>query len=138
MSNQQQAPEGQKINITDEQMVGAIQGGLKFLNLETTLIPGNLKKQLAVLEVVLVGLSQGAMVIASPDQLAVKSPPEDIGSNPVSDAVKAAALALATGAGAGAAPADKLGDEGAETHGSGKEKESTSEKPGVDTSIQEG
>ena len=71
MSKQQE----QGINITDEQMSGAIGAGIQFLNLETTLIPGNMRKQLAVLEVVLQGIGQGALVIASPDQLKVKSNP---------------------------------------------------------------
>ena len=127
--------EQQKVQISDEQMTGAIGAGLTLLNLDTTLIPGNMRKQLAVLEVVLIGLSQGAMVIASPDQLAVESASEDTGSEAVSAAVKTAAQALAAGAGSAERP-QRPEELGAEDDGITPETDGPQER--LDTGSQEG
>lgn len=64
------------VNLSSKQVGQAAMVTLTFLSLETTLIPGNLRRQLDVLEVVLTGLVSGKLVVASPDQLAVESTPD--------------------------------------------------------------
>lgn len=66
-------PVGDAINLSSQQVGQAAMSTLAFLRLETTLIPGNLRRQLDVLEVVLTGLVSGKLIVASPDQLAVES-----------------------------------------------------------------
>ena len=56
----------QTIDISPEKVAPIAAAGIRFLNLETTLLPGNLKQQLAVLEVFLAGLSTGELLLATP------------------------------------------------------------------------
>ena len=63
----------QTIDISPEKVGPIAAAGIRFLNLETTLIPGNLKQQLAVLEVFLTGLTQGELILATPAQATVES-----------------------------------------------------------------
>lgn len=66
------------INLTPEQIVQASMVGVSFLNLNSTLIPGNMKAQIAVLEAVLTGVSQGQLQVVSPPPDGVKSLSEPI------------------------------------------------------------
>lgn len=66
----------QKMNITEQQVVTAAGVGVDFLNLETTLIPGNLRKQLSVLEVVLTNIASGSFRLVSPEPNDVESGPQ--------------------------------------------------------------
>lgn len=63
----------QTIDISPEKVGPIAAAGIRFLNLETTLLPGNLKQQLAVLEVLLSGLSRGELVLATPPRAPVES-----------------------------------------------------------------
>ncbi len=65
----QQAP----IDISTQQIQQSAAAGVKFLSLETTLVPGNMRKQLAVLEVVLQGVVGGNLMVVSPKQIPVES-----------------------------------------------------------------
>ena len=55
-----------KTQITGEQILGAAQAGVQLLNLRSTLIPGDIKTQLAVLEVVLQNIIMGVLTVAPP------------------------------------------------------------------------
>lgn len=82
--------DNQQINLTPEQMGGAISAGLRLLGLETTLIPGNMRKQLDVLEVVLTSLAQGHSQVVPTAVPAVESDPntgDPAGSGAVIDGV---------------------------------------------------
>ncbi len=63
----------QTIDISPEKIGPIAAAGIRFLNLETTLLPGNLKQQLAVLEVLLSGLAAGELVLATPPRAPVES-----------------------------------------------------------------
>ncbi len=63
----------QTIDISPANVGPIAAAGIRFLNLETTLIPGNLKQQLAVLEVFLGGLSTAELVLATPPRAPVES-----------------------------------------------------------------
>ena len=68
------------VNISADQVRQAAIGGLALLSRETTLIPGNLRQQVVVLELILRGLASGNLLVASPQQLAVEleaEKPED-------------------------------------------------------------
>ena len=64
------------VNISDKQVAQVSATALGFFRMETTLIPGNIRRQLDVLEAVLTGLASGKLVVASPAQLAVELEPE--------------------------------------------------------------
>lgn len=61
------------VNISAEQIIGSARAGVAFLNLETTMIPGNMKQQLAVLEAVLQGVGGGHLQVVSPQTDGVES-----------------------------------------------------------------
>ena len=61
------------MEISTQQIVDAAGAGLNFLDRDTTLVPGDLRKQLAVLEVVLQGVATGNLRVVTPDQLRVQS-----------------------------------------------------------------
>ena len=63
----------QTIDISPASVGPIASAGIRFLNLETTLIPGNLKQQLAVLEVFLGGLGTGELMLATPPRAPVES-----------------------------------------------------------------
>ncbi len=63
----------QTIDISPESVKPIAAAGIRFLNMETTLIPGNIKQQLAVLEVFLGGLGTGELVLATPHRVPVES-----------------------------------------------------------------
>ena len=67
------------VNISDKQVAQVSATALGFFRMETTLIPGNIRRQLDVLEAVLTGLASGKLVVASPDQLAVELEPDKSG-----------------------------------------------------------
>lgn len=60
-------------SITPQQVAEAAGAGVTFLNLDTTLIPGNLRRQLAVLEVVLQNVANGRAQVVTPQPLPVES-----------------------------------------------------------------
>jgi len=62
----------QTIDISPEKVGPIARAATRFLTLETTLVPGNLRQQLAVLEVFLSGLSTGELVLATPAPPAVE------------------------------------------------------------------
>ena len=64
------------VNISDKQVAQVSATALGFFRMETTLIPGNIRRQLDVLEAILTGLASGNLVVASPAQLAVESKPD--------------------------------------------------------------
>ena len=59
--------------MTVQQVQLAAEAGANFLDLETTMIPGNLRKQLSVLEVLLRGIVNGQLVVITTQQIAVES-----------------------------------------------------------------
>lgn len=61
------------VEMTPQQVAQAAGAGLTLFSLDTTLIPGNLRQQVAVLEVVLQGVASGQAVVVSRDQLQVQS-----------------------------------------------------------------
>ena len=63
----------QTIDISPEKVAPIAAAGIRFLGLETTLIPGNLRQELAVLEVFLAGLAQGELILATPAPAPVES-----------------------------------------------------------------
>ena len=62
----------QTIDISPASVVPIAAAGIRFLSMETTLIPGNLKQQLAVLEVFLGGLAAGELMLATPPRAPVE------------------------------------------------------------------
>lgn len=68
----------QTIDISPEKVGPIAAAGIRFLSLETTLIPGNLKQQLAVLEVFLAGLAQGELILATPAPAPVESDSDEV------------------------------------------------------------
>ena len=61
------------MNIDPKQVAPAAQAGVELLNLRTTLIPGDLKAQVVVLESILMMLGSGALIVVPVPQNAVKS-----------------------------------------------------------------
>jgi len=61
------------VNINPNQIVPAAQAGVELLNLRSTLLPGDLKAQLVVLESVLMGISTGGLVVVPNPENVVKS-----------------------------------------------------------------
>ncbi len=81
------APQQQQASLTPQQIAQASGAGVQFLNLETTLIPGNIKQQLSVLEVVLQALATGNLQVAQPAETPVESTPEKGTDVDVSDLI---------------------------------------------------
>lgn len=69
------------MNVSNQQIIGAASAGVRFINLESTLIPGNIRKQVSVLEMILTGVATGNLVVVSPDQLQVQSQSDDEGKS---------------------------------------------------------
>ena len=69
------------ISMSAQQIQQAATAGLDFLGRETTLWPGNLHKQLAVLEVILQGVMAGKLIVVTPQQVAVESKPNHGGGS---------------------------------------------------------
>ena len=63
----------QTIDISPEKVAPIAAAALRFFGLNTTLVPGNLRQQLAVLEVFLAGLSTGELLLATPAPPPVES-----------------------------------------------------------------
>jgi len=61
------------MNIDPRQIIPAAQAGVELLNLRSTLLPGDLKAQLVVLESVLMGVGSGALVVVPTPKNDVKS-----------------------------------------------------------------
>ena len=61
------------VQISPQQIMAAFNAGLNFLGLDTTLVPGNLRPQIAVLEVVLNSVLAGQMIVVSPPPVKVES-----------------------------------------------------------------
>ena len=92
----------QTVEISPQQQAMAAQAGIRFLNLETTLIPGNMRKQLDVLEVILGGLANGQLVLASANPDPVESD-LDSGEGPAQRPSAKDIALMASAAGEGAA-----------------------------------
>ena len=76
MSAENKAP--QAPTISGEQIVDAARAAARFFALETTLVPGNMRQQLAVLEAVLGGVASGQLLVLDKSNLkAVESPSSD-------------------------------------------------------------
>lgn len=69
----------QKTTISNQQIVQAAAAGVAFFELKTTLIPGDMKQQLAVLEALLVGVVQGNLAVVSTQEGPVESTSEGEG-----------------------------------------------------------
>lgn len=65
------------MNIDPRQIPEATQAGIKLLNLGSTLIPGDIKAQVVVLESVLMGIAAGALVVVPNPENVVKSDTDD-------------------------------------------------------------
>ena len=65
------------MNIDPRQVPEAAQAGVKLLGLDTTLIPGNIKSQVVVLESVLMGIGSGSLVVVPNPENVVKSDPDE-------------------------------------------------------------
>ena len=63
------------IDISPAFVAPIAQSGLKLLSLETTLVPGNLRASLALLEAYLSGLVSGQLVLAPAPETPVESGP---------------------------------------------------------------
>ena len=61
------------MQLSPDAVRGAVFGGLQLLDLDTTLIPGNLRKQINVLAVILEGVASGNMAIVNPPKPEVQS-----------------------------------------------------------------
>jgi len=61
------------MNINPTQIVPAAQAGVELLNLRSTLIPGDMKSQLVVLESILMGIGAGGLIVVPNPENAVKS-----------------------------------------------------------------
>ena len=61
------------MNIDPRQIVPAAQAGVELLNLRTTLLPGDLKAQLVVLESVLMAIGTGGLIVVPNPENVVKS-----------------------------------------------------------------
>lgn len=56
-----------EVTLSPEQMREAARAGVKLLNAETTLIPGDLRHPLATLEIMLDGIALGKGTVVSPE-----------------------------------------------------------------------
>jgi hypothetical protein len=67
-------PNEQTVNLDPQQVQQAAGAVTGFFNLDTTLIPGNLRGQVAVITTVLMGIAQGQLMVVSPVEKEVESP----------------------------------------------------------------
>ena len=65
------------MNIDPRQVPEAAQAGVKLLGLDTTLIPGNIKAQVVVLESVLAAIATGSLVVVPNPENEVKLDPDN-------------------------------------------------------------
>lgn len=72
----------QQQGISQQQVAEAAAAGLRLFDLDTTLVPGNLRKRIGVLELILQELATGRAVVGQPEQPKVQSPQ---GPQPVPD-----------------------------------------------------
>ena len=85
----------QKTDLTGQQVEGAARAGIDLLNRGSTLIPGDIKQQLAVLEVILQNIVMGAVIIAPAQKDQVESKPDgDAEVNPELAAAVAVAAVI--------------------------------------------
>lgn len=66
------------MNVSPNQIAPAAQAGVKLLNLSSTLIPGDMKSQVIVLESILMGIATGNLVVVPNPENAVKLPLDTI------------------------------------------------------------
>ena len=64
------------MNISPEMIPRSAAAGMELLQLRTTLVPGDLKDQIAVLQAVLMSITTGALVVVPAPKLDVELPPE--------------------------------------------------------------
>ncbi len=64
------------MKFSKQQILQASNAGVAFLNLPSTLVPGNMRKQVAVLELILCGLRAGNLQLVSALKTPVESEPE--------------------------------------------------------------
>lgn len=93
----------QQIDISPQQVTIVANASLRFLSLETTLWPGNLKQQLSVLEAILGGLASGklqlAPVVPDPVELETDKAKGPNKREPTAEDLKVMAAAAAAAAG---------------------------------------
>jgi hypothetical protein len=63
------------MNLSDQQIQNASLSMLDYFRLETTLVPGNYRQQVAVFEMVLSGIVNGALVVVPAKNKPVESKP---------------------------------------------------------------
>jgi hypothetical protein len=68
-------PQQQPVSMTAAQIQQAATAGVALFGRESTLIPGNMRQQVAVLEVILQGIVAGRLMVVTPQQNAVESGP---------------------------------------------------------------
>ncbi len=64
------------IQISPQQIMASANAGVDLINRDSTLIPGSLRLQVNVLEVILQGLAQGRFILVSPPPVEVQSDSE--------------------------------------------------------------
>lgn len=64
------------MNIAPQQIVQAADAGFQLLNAPSTMVPGHMRAQLAVLEVILDNVRRGQMVVAPAPKAPVELPPK--------------------------------------------------------------
>ena len=69
----QPAVESAPLTLSDQDILQAASGVLDLLSRETTLVPGSLRREVAVLDAVLRGLVTGQLLVVTAQQLAVES-----------------------------------------------------------------
>lgn len=69
-------PLQQSPTISPDQIADAAAAGVEMLQLDTTLVPGNLRKRIGLLELILQQVARGHATLANPDQKPVESKPE--------------------------------------------------------------
>lgn len=66
-------PQQQQPGLHPQQVVDAARVGAEFFSLETTLVPGNIRRAINVLEVVLQNIGTGNFVVVTREQLELQS-----------------------------------------------------------------
>jgi hypothetical protein len=64
----------QDVNISPDQIHGAARAGVNLLNRDSTLVPGSLRQQLAVLELILGNILNGRFMVVSSMPVEVELP----------------------------------------------------------------
>jgi len=88
------------MNISPEMIPRSAAAGMELLQLRTTLVPGDLKDQIAVLQAVLMSITTGSMIVVQAPKSEVELPPEGTKEPEESDNAglkKAVATAIETG-----------------------------------------